>query len=547
MSGEHQFKWFAAEFQNMEFNRVVNSDLAWTTGSILFVFFYMTVHIGSVFLSSLSLLQIVLSLPVSFFVYRLVFQIPFFTQLHVLAIFLVLGVGADDVFVFVDAWKQSAQGPARISASETTRMYYAYSRTVSAVFNTSFTTAMAFVSTAISPIMPISSFGIYAALSIVLNYIFVITVTPPLVILWERHVRPLTCTSKSRGQDGVHRGDVTPAVSGDATPAASGSGATPVEGAEEGKAGPRSPTSDKATDNAPAHKTRRAEYFFEHVWAPQLLRRVKVGPVEVKPLSLFLFLILGGFAAFCASKAAELRPPSEEEAWFSDDHMFTGLGDELSNEYKAGTDDSYLKITAVFGIEGIDRSDYDIYKPGENRGSAVFASTDLTTAAFQKAYAKACTDLEKEPCDAEGCLNGKLLLPTTSATCVVPALYKWMNDPSLDVGDLEGAQYVEKLRQFRASPAARSQRMVDMIGIIDGDLKFMTLQFTVRAGAPPVMVAPHARRGARSPDHPPSPRCRSSSPAPSDAPCTTRSRRSWKTRWTWSPCTRSRGGSGRGW
>ncbi len=33
----------------------------------------------------------------------------FYTQLHILTIFLSLGVGADDVFVYVDCWRQSAE------------------------------------------------------------------------------------------------------------------------------------------------------------------------------------------------------------------------------------------------------------------------------------------------------------------------------------------------------------------------------------------------------------------------------------------------------
>ncbi len=33
----------------------------------------------------------------------------FYTQLHILTIFLALGVGADDVFVYVDCWRQSAE------------------------------------------------------------------------------------------------------------------------------------------------------------------------------------------------------------------------------------------------------------------------------------------------------------------------------------------------------------------------------------------------------------------------------------------------------
>ncbi len=33
----------------------------------------------------------------------------YYTQLHILTIFLALGVGADDVFVYVDCWRQSAE------------------------------------------------------------------------------------------------------------------------------------------------------------------------------------------------------------------------------------------------------------------------------------------------------------------------------------------------------------------------------------------------------------------------------------------------------
>ena len=45
------------------------------------------------------MLQILLSIPFSFSFYKFVLGIPFFSQMHILTIFLVLGVGADDVAV----------------------------------------------------------------------------------------------------------------------------------------------------------------------------------------------------------------------------------------------------------------------------------------------------------------------------------------------------------------------------------------------------------------------------------------------------------------
>ena len=56
------------------------------------------VHTWSVFIGGMGMLQILLSLPVTYTVYSLF--VPYFSQMHILATFLVLGVGADDVFVF---------------------------------------------------------------------------------------------------------------------------------------------------------------------------------------------------------------------------------------------------------------------------------------------------------------------------------------------------------------------------------------------------------------------------------------------------------------
>merc|ERR1711865_768724 len=101
------------------------------------------------------------------------------SQMHILAIFLVLGVGADDVFVLTDGWKQSVRDVVPVPGETkkerlVRRMTYAYGRTASAVFNTSFTTAMAFVSTAISPIMTISTFGTFAAIAILVNSLWLL-------------------------------------------------------------------------------------------------------------------------------------------------------------------------------------------------------------------------------------------------------------------------------------------------------------------------------------------------------------------------------------
>ena len=65
-------------------------------------------------------------------------------------------------------------------------MLKTYVHTRGDVFNTSFSTAFAFLATSFSPLMPISTFGAFAATAIVMNYIFVMTLIPLAVILSDR-------------------------------------------------------------------------------------------------------------------------------------------------------------------------------------------------------------------------------------------------------------------------------------------------------------------------------------------------------------------------
>eukprot|EP00466_Bigelowiella_natans_P019211 jgi/Bigna1/85675/estExt_fgenesh1_pg.C_50195 len=175
----------------LEGNALIADDLMLAIGSMAFVFGWMCFHLRSGFLATVSITQVVLSVPVAIFIYRNVYQIYFFDSIHILVVFLVLGIGADDIFVFIDGWRQakeSVDGLKRQLDPQSyldLRMIFAYEHTVAAVFNTSFTTVVAFLATAVSPIMPIATFGILAATAIVVNYIFVITITPAVVVCYH--------------------------------------------------------------------------------------------------------------------------------------------------------------------------------------------------------------------------------------------------------------------------------------------------------------------------------------------------------------------------
>jgi hypothetical protein len=92
---------------------------------------------------------------------------------------------ADDVFIWFDAYKQSAFEATEISSSLETRFIWAWRKAASAMLVTSLTTCAVFMATATSPLLNIKSFGIFAAIVIFLDYIYVITWLPAATVIYN--------------------------------------------------------------------------------------------------------------------------------------------------------------------------------------------------------------------------------------------------------------------------------------------------------------------------------------------------------------------------
>ncbi|KAH8086249.1 hypothetical protein JL720_7454 [Aureococcus anophagefferens] len=92
--------WFSNFVLYEEWNFLVFSDLAFAVFSVIFVWIWIRVHVGSTVVATISMAQIVFSMPLSLFVYRVFLQITYFSPMQILAIFVILGIGADGVFVY---------------------------------------------------------------------------------------------------------------------------------------------------------------------------------------------------------------------------------------------------------------------------------------------------------------------------------------------------------------------------------------------------------------------------------------------------------------
>jgi len=461
--------WFSYPLNNAEMMNMVATDQMMAICSILFVWVWIVIHTGSFFVGSLGMLQVVMSLPVSMFFYKLIFQIHYFETLQGLAIFVILGVGADDIFVMVDAWKQSgeeipirdeayvhAEGQTKVDPSRFSylhrRMIYAYGRALQAVFNTSFTTAVAFLATAVSPIMPISTFGIFAALCILMNYLFVMTLTPATIIIQELYMSPTcSCYCCGKGQFG------------------------PLFEVEADAVGENKAKPPEENETKPGRCNDLPERFIQGFMG---CMEYKVGEFKVVAWAMVIFLT--GYGIFSAASASQLTPPREAEQWFPDNHLLyrNNLADK---QFLTGDDDSYAKFEVVYGMKGLNRADYNIYIPANNRGDTTYDSNfDLSEASAQDAFLDACESMRTWPCKASGCQFGLLIRPNTTS-CFLEEFQSWHKDKYSGVTtyDITSTEFFNRLSNFRQTEAPKGDpygTWETTIGFINGKLKYAKIE-----------------------------------------------------------------------
>lgn len=166
-------------------NKYLKSDQLKALGSVVLVFIYLRIMLGSFFLTTVGMLEIIFSLPIALTITQLILQIKIMTPFHTLVLFIVLAIGADDIFVFMDAYKISAGKGPEVLGSFETRMSWVYRRAVSAMLITSTTTFIAFLTVLTIPLASARSFGIFAAFVILFDYLLVMTLFSTSVVIYH--------------------------------------------------------------------------------------------------------------------------------------------------------------------------------------------------------------------------------------------------------------------------------------------------------------------------------------------------------------------------
>jgi hypothetical protein len=174
-----QFENFSDLFRD----DAVTRDMTLAMGSAVITFLAILIHTRSPFLTGIGLLQIILSFPLAFFVYTFICGLVFFPFLNFIGVFVVFALGADDIFVAVDKWKNARIMHPKASVEEIAAI--ALPDTAGAMFLTTITTAIAFFGTAICPVAPIKMFAVFCGLLIMFDYLMCVLLVFPALCIYD--------------------------------------------------------------------------------------------------------------------------------------------------------------------------------------------------------------------------------------------------------------------------------------------------------------------------------------------------------------------------
>eukprot|EP00551_Chaetoceros_affinis_P010007 CAMPEP_0203669662 /NCGR_PEP_ID=MMETSP0090-20130426/5962_1 /ASSEMBLY_ACC=CAM_ASM_001088 /TAXON_ID=426623 /ORGANISM="Chaetoceros affinis, Strain CCMP159" /LENGTH=1171 /DNA_ID=CAMNT_0050534389 /DNA_START=203 /DNA_END=3718 /DNA_ORIENTATION=- len=333
--------------------QILAVDGAKAFASFIAVFLYLRLMLGSWFLSAVGMFEIFMSVPLSWLVFSYIFQIKYFSALNVLCIFIVIAIGADDIFLFMDAYKHSAdKGPEVLSSLET-RMSHVYRKSGSAMLLTSVSTCSAFIITTLaSPIASTRSFGVFAAFVILFDYILVMTLFCTAVIIYHNHF--------------------------------------------EGKAGccnctfwkRNSPTPTETALQSHEVKLDRISTFFKDKFAPFILKgsnRIIIGVV------LFAWMIL---ACIYTSR---LQPTTSSEQFLDENHPLQKSATILGEQFPITDEDSTSKIHFIWGLNDVDRDGVNQLFDPEFVGTAEFVDNFSFNEECQTKMLEACKKLRSDP------------------------------------------------------------------------------------------------------------------------------------------------------
>ena len=162
------------------FSHFLLREMALFIVGMAWIFIIMGLYLRSALITLFTLLDVIFSFGIAYFLYMVLFNIPHMPFLGVLTLLLLIAIGADDVFIFCDSFEQAkAEHPDK---DLTFWISDTMNHAALSILVTSLTTGAALYANIVSDITDIKGFGIISGTAIVINYLLMVTWIPSAVI-----------------------------------------------------------------------------------------------------------------------------------------------------------------------------------------------------------------------------------------------------------------------------------------------------------------------------------------------------------------------------
>jgi len=316
--------------------------------SLLMVLCYLIYMQDSFFIATMGILQILLTFIPSIICFSYVFQQEYFGVLNLVAVYIIIGIGVANLFVFSDQYHNF-----RFEKNFTLRMQKAWNVAAAASFATSITTCISFISNSMSVFPAVSSFGIFSASLVTMNYFAVISFFPAVISVYHNKIRPcwwdhpslLFCCKRTV------------------------------------------PDEVEPDSNSEEQKEYALVRFFRDTWAPRVIKYRYV-----------IIVIFAGIFAAALLTTMQLEPDEEAPTTLPDGNNYKEFNDIMIDYFARAGNPRNIEVRWVSGIDvdnpidrsGTEESDIDDYGKANYVGCETY---NPTTPAAQVWSLQTCHDL----------------------------------------------------------------------------------------------------------------------------------------------------------
>ncbi|XP_072043683.1 protein dispatched homolog 1-like [Amphiura filiformis] len=180
------------------FEQFLFSDILYVGIGLAIILIIIWIYTKSFLVMMAAFINFILSLILAYFFYVVVFQRPFFPFVNITALIMLIGIGADDTFVYMDLWRKALSehrgGKLVVVVEDALR------HATATMFVTSATTTAALFASMFSDITAVKCFALFTGITILMNFLLTLSWLPAVIILQHR-LMEICCKNEDNQQD----------------------------------------------------------------------------------------------------------------------------------------------------------------------------------------------------------------------------------------------------------------------------------------------------------------------------------------------------------